>query len=94
MFYTEGTNQGDWYLPACGELNYLIENFEIINRSLIILNNLGYTCVTLNENVTYWSSSDRGTLYAWNINPSKSKVDYNNKVTNKYNVRAYIEISI
>lgn len=33
-YTTVGTKQGDWYLPACGELGYIIPKCSIINNSL------------------------------------------------------------
>ena len=34
MFHTEGTQQGDWYLPACGELGYIMPPFNKINEAI------------------------------------------------------------
>ena len=34
MFHTEGTSQGDWYLPACGELGYIMPPFNKINDAI------------------------------------------------------------
>ena len=34
MFHTEGTSQGDWYLPACGELGYIMPPFNKINDTI------------------------------------------------------------
>ena len=34
MFHTEGTQQGDWYLPACGELGYIMPPFNKINDAI------------------------------------------------------------
>lgn len=33
-FHTEGTKQGDWYLPACGEFGYCIPRLSKINAAL------------------------------------------------------------
>ena len=33
-YKTEGTNAGDWYLPAVGELNLIYSNKSILNSSL------------------------------------------------------------
>lgn len=33
-YHTEGTNQGDWYLPACGELGYVIPRLYKLNQAL------------------------------------------------------------
>lgn len=33
-FHTEGTQQGDWYLPAIGELGYIMPPFNKINETI------------------------------------------------------------
>lgn len=37
MYHTDGTNQGDWYLPAMGELGYLYVRANKINETLTAL---------------------------------------------------------
>lgn len=91
IFYTIGTNQTDWYLPACGELNYLTINYEVINNSLNLLMNKNIRCCNMDGD-RYWSSSDYGGLYAWNIVPQTGSIDYNNKQTNNYKVRAFYKL--
>lgn len=92
IFYTVGTNQTDWYLPAAGELNLLSVNFDIVNSSLQLLMNKGIRCCDMNGD-RYWSSCDYGGLYAWNIVPSTQSIDYNNKQTNNYKVRAFYKLN-
>lgn len=36
-FHTVGTNQGDWYLPAAGEMGYIMSRFDKINEIINIL---------------------------------------------------------
>lgn len=93
IFYTLGTEQKTWYLPACGELYYLKENYDVIEESLSILQDSGAICITM-EDDRYWSSSDYGGLYAWNMIPKTGSIDYNNKQTNRYNVRAFYKIQL
>ena len=93
IFYTEGTNQTDWYLPACGELNYLSINFDVIESSLNTLMNNGVRSTNM-SNDRYWSSSDYGGLYAWNMIPQTGSLDYNNKQINNYKVRAFYKINL
>lgn len=38
-YHTEGTSQGDWYLPACGELGYIMPYFDKINRIIYNIQN-------------------------------------------------------
>ena len=37
-YHTDGTKQGDWYLPSCGELGYALARFGSINLSINTLN--------------------------------------------------------
>ena len=92
IFFTQGTEQQMWYLPACGELNYLYVNYEAINNALQILVDNGVFCCTL-DNDRYWSCNDYGGVYAWNFVPANASIDYNNKVTNGYKVRAFYKIN-
>lgn len=59
MFYTDGTQQGDWYLPACGELGYIIPPFNKINKTITNLKNTYSSSigVELNTERVYWSST-------------------------------------
>lgn len=93
IFYTVATEQRSWYLPAYGELNYLKENYDIIEESLSALQDSEAICITM-ENDRYWSSSDYGGLYAWNMIPKTGAIDYNNKQTNRYNLRAFYKIQL
>lgn len=40
IYYTVGTEQGEWYLPSCGELAYMIPRFKEIMYSVEKLNAL------------------------------------------------------
>ena len=58
-YKTEGTQAGDWYLPAMGELNAIYGNKDVLN---IALGKIGGT--KLNTNY-YWSSSELSYSNAW-----------------------------
>lgn len=45
-YSTVGTNQGDWYLPAMGELGYLIPRFNKLNETINMLNRKFGKCAT------------------------------------------------
>ena len=88
MFYTDGTKQGDWYLPACGELGYIMPPFKKINQSIAALIRAygDSVCVQLNNGGHYWSSSE----YSWNY---ARAVDTSNGNMYKY-ADKYIGISV
>ena len=58
-YKTTGTNAGDWYLPALGELNTASSNKDFLNYALSLVGKkdiLTEWC---------WSSSEYSDLYAW-----------------------------
>ena len=58
-YKTEGTQAGDWYLPAAGELNAIYGNKDVLN---ITLGKIGGTKL---EADYYWSSSEISISDAW-----------------------------
>ena len=60
-YSTPGTIKGQWYLPACGELGYIIPRMNTLNKILNAIPNAnGGTrkAVPLNYRGSYWSSSE------------------------------------
>ena len=57
-YKTEGTQAGDWYLPALGELNAIYGNKDVLN---ITLGKIGGTKLEAD----YWSSSEGSYSSAW-----------------------------
>ena len=58
-FHTKGTKQGDWYLPSCGELGYMVPKLGIILNALSKLRNLSIDVFTddfINNKV--WTSTE------------------------------------
>lgn len=58
MYFTIGTNQGDWYLPAIGELGYVCVRRQMIHNSLnkLIQDGISFANVIVSD--FYWSSSE------------------------------------
>lgn len=93
MFHTEGTSQGDWYLPACGELGYIIPPFNKINDAIGKMrtaygSSVGVELVT---GLYYWSSTE------YNSNSARRVYTYSGNVGNGnknyyYYVRAWLRV--
>ena len=57
-FHTVGTSQGDWYLPACGELGYVCVRYKLISETIAALQAWsGKTYCSLTTSC-FWPSSE------------------------------------
>ena len=75
-FHTEGTEQGDWYLPAAGELGYVCARLKIINDTIrLLITAYGSSVGSSVSNVSYCSSSE------YNGNSNRN-VDFNDGYLN------------
>ena len=61
-YTTVGTNVGDWYLPALGELNTVNSNKDYMNYALSLIDN-----GVISVGGYYWSSSEGSSYYVWMI---------------------------
>ena len=62
-YTTEGTNAGDWYLPAAGELySYVYSNYDKLSNTWI--NKLAWDS---NFKYDFWSSSENSTNLAYHL---------------------------
>ena len=79
-----------WYMPACGELGYILPNFSVNNAALNNISNLygSGVAVQLKSSGNNWSSSEDSTAYARYVNAGGGSVYGGNKSTNE-NVRAF-----
>ena len=59
-YKTEGTNAGDWCLPAAGIMTSIYNNMSVINAGFILT---GGTQIRTSS--YYWSSSEFDVLHAW-----------------------------
>lgn len=96
-YHTDGTSQGDWYLPACGELGYMIVRLKKINETIDKMctaygSSVG---VELDTRIGYWSST-KCTMYSSNearyMNTYDGYVEYGGELYNGY-VRAWLQVS-
>lgn len=63
-YHTDGTQQGDWYLPACGELGYVVASINKIVEVATNLKNI-YKDIFINwTNIALWSSTSHQPKYA------------------------------
>ena len=93
MFHTEGTQQGDWYLPACGELGYIMPPFNKINDAIGKMRTAygSSVGVELDTNGYYWSSTEDSSNYARGVDAYGGSVGNYLKDYNHY-VRAWLRV--
>lgn len=92
MFYTEGTLQGDWYLPACGELGYIMPPFNKINNAIDKMRTAYGSSVGIEMDTSggYWSSTESSSRYACFVLVNDGTVNGNYKGMSNYSVRAFL----
>lgn len=92
MFHTEGTSQGNWYLPACGELGYIMPPFNKINEAIDKMRTAyGLSVgIGLYTDRTYWSSTEYSSNGAHYITTSNGGVlNFGNKSYDSF-TRAFL----
>ena len=85
-FNPGSTNQGDWYLPAVGELAFIMPNFNNLQTAISDVGG-----VQLRGASDYWSSTEYSANGAWSVYTYTGVVNFLNKnyVTN---VRAFLAL--
>ena len=76
------------YLPAVGELAYIVPNFQRIQDVLTDLGSKATTLLTYNH---FWSSSERFASSGWYVLTSFGTVYYTTKTSSLY-VRPFLKI--
>ena len=92
-YHTEGTSQGDWYLPACGELGYIMPPFNKINDAIDKMctaysSSVG---VWLPNNYAYWSSTKYSSSNTRDVFSLNGLVGGSGRNTNNC-VRAFLRV--
>lgn len=79
-YYTEGTQQGDWYLPSCGEFGYVCPRYDTINNQIQKLQEwFGEQYAILDVDDYFWTSTNYHDNSARYINMKTGYVSYNSK---------------
>ena len=86
--FNPGYKDGEWYLPAVGELGFIMPRFKVINSKL---SELGSSGVQLDGGHDYWSSTEYDEYYAWFVSIANGLVDFNDKDNSNY-VRAFLAL--
>lgn len=84
MYHTVGTRQGDWYLPSCGELGYVIARMNLINEAL---NKIGGLQNLVRQYI--WSSTEHSATGARYISTYDGTVQFVEKDIRNYSVLAF-----
>ena len=87
MYFTEGTKQGDWYLPGFGELGYLVARKKVIDSSLV---KLGKYSINVEKNIL--SSTEVRGDYSSIVDAVNGKFGYTEK-TNTGHVYSFLQLS-
>ena len=92
-FHTEGTQQGDWYLPAAGELGYVCARLKSINNTISLLTTAyGSSVGSQVSSVGYWSSSEHSKNSARNVEFNDGYLGANVKHSSYYYCRAFCRL--
>lgn len=78
-----GLTAGKWWLPSLGEMLMIYANMTKINYALSLITG----ATQLQEN-WYWTSTEYGATYAWNLYLNDGNVDGNTKASYARRVRA------
>lgn len=94
-YHTEGTSQGDWYLPACGELGYIMPPFNKINDAIGKMRTVygSSVGVELNTNSAYNSSTEYSKYGSRGVNTNYGRIDHDFNKDSSSNVRAFLKVS-
>lgn len=85
--FNPGYREGEWYLPAVGELGFIMPRFKVINSKLSALGSSGVQLV----GDYYWSSTEYDGYNAWAVDANDGNV-YDRPKTHNLHVRAFLTL--
>ena len=93
-FHTTGTDQGQWYLPACGEFGYVVNRISAINTTInkVLSVYSSVVAVAVRTSDYYWSSSECSATNARGLRTRNGYVYVNYKDYASYYVRAFLRV--
>ena len=78
-YHTDGTNQGDWYVPSAGEVGYVCAKFAEIQAGYAKMKELNKTIIDLTDMETapiiHWVSNYNSDTYGFGFGPCMSGLD-------------------
>ena len=77
--YNDGVSTTQWYLPACGELGYMMPRFNEIQAGLAAV-----SAVQLGSSYDYWSSSECSSSDAYLVGAFNGDVENSSKRSSGY----------
>jgi len=84
-YHTLGTQQGDWYLGAGGEMCAIIAGKTSINNKLFAINTVyPNDCINSLYNESYWTSTEFNHIQAYIVNTVNAIINNDNKNLNNY----------
>ena len=95
-YHTIGTQQGDWYLPAGGELGYLASRWKAINTSINKIISSGFEALSLPVGRGWWSSAEyssgRAVCLGFSSDDAYLYGSYDYGKRDSYYVRAFLSV--
>jgi hypothetical protein len=72
-----GAEEIEWYLPAMGELGYMLPRFNVIETALASV-----STSKLDSSITFWSSTEFSSVYAYMARSDNGQIYYNSRANN------------
>ena len=83
-YHTLGTQQGDWYLGAAGEISMLAILKNEINNKLINISSKYSNCISGLIDGFYWTSTENHIYYTYRVSLGDGTVDFTTKNNGRY----------